>query len=227
MNYTEAKKVFLKLFIGFLSLTALVAIFSVLIGEFGDIQVKILATTFTISTASICSMSCAAFIEKRKKSALGIAGIICATISAALVIAAVWIELEGEVFWKSAITFIVLSIALAHAFLLVLPDLDLKHRWTQKASSIGIGLLSLQIVGAVWAEIDNEAYYRLLAVVSIVVVLFTLVVPILMKMKKETYTIVETLVLSKNEEGTYVDKDGAHYKVTRINTEQDSASSMD
>ena len=58
MNFTEIKKVLLKLFVGFLILTAIIAIISVLSGEFGELQGKILATTLTISMASICSMSC-------------------------------------------------------------------------------------------------------------------------------------------------------------------------
>ena len=65
MNYKEIKKLFLWLFLGFLVLTALVGIISVLSGEFGEVQFKVLATCLTISAASICSMACAALIEKR------------------------------------------------------------------------------------------------------------------------------------------------------------------
>ena len=66
MDYSEIRKLALKIFIGFLGLTAVIAIISVLAGQFGELQWKILGTTFTISAASICSMSCAAFIEKKK-----------------------------------------------------------------------------------------------------------------------------------------------------------------
>ncbi|SVC63661.1 uncharacterized protein METZ01_LOCUS316515 [marine metagenome] len=201
--------------------TALIAIFFVLSGDFGEFELKVLATTFTISAASICSMSCAAFIEKRKKREFGLAGMTCAAIAALMLISGMWFEISGEVYWKSAITFIVLAVALAHAFLLILPDLDFNHRWTQLASPISIGILAIQIIVAVWNEIDSEGYFKLLAVVSIIVVLLTLVVPILMKMRKGVDEAIETLLLSKHEDGTYIDNQGNMYEVEKINTEQE------
>lgn len=212
----KARKVFLLLFIGFLTLTALIAIVSVLIGDFGELQLKILATTFTISSASICAMSCAAFIEKGKSKGLGTLGMACATIAAVMVIAGVWIEIDPEAYWKTTITFIVLGIAFAHAFLLTLPNLDKSHKWIQVASSVNIGILGLQVVGAVWSEIDHGGYYKLLAVVSIIVVFFTLIIPILMKMEKGNESTTEQLILLKNDDGTYSDKNGAAYRVSKI-----------
>ncbi len=219
MNSTAARKIFLKVFIAFLSLTALVAILSVLSGDFGEIQIKILATTFSISAASICSMSSAAFMERRKRRSLGLSGIYCAAFAALLVICGVWGEIKQDEFWKVVGTVIVFAIALAHAFLLVLPELDERHRWTQKASSISIGVLSLQIVAAIWGEIDDGSYYKLLAVVSIFVVLLTLVIPILMKMRKGTRPQSETLILSRNEEGIFIDSEGVMYEVKTINSD--------
>jgi VIT1/CCC1 family predicted Fe2+/Mn2+ transporter len=93
-----------------------------------------------------------------------------------------WPEIDSEEYWKTTITFFVFAIAFAHVFLLVLPQLDNKQKWVQLASSISIGILALLIVVAVWGEIDAEDYYRLLAVVAIIVGLETLVVPILMKL---------------------------------------------
>ncbi|GAF67867.1 unnamed protein product, partial [marine sediment metagenome] len=184
MDYTELRKLSLKIFIGFLALTALIAIITVLGGKFGEIQMKILATTFTISAASICSMSCAAFIEKRKLIKLGLAGIILSVISAILLIIGMWPEIKNDEYWKTTITLIVAALAFAHAFLLVLPDLEDNQKWVQKVALGAIGILAVQIIVAVWGEIDNESYYRLLAVVAIIVGLATLVIPILTKMRR-------------------------------------------
>jgi hypothetical protein len=218
-----ARRIFLRIFVGFLILTALIAICCVLSGDFGEFEVKILASTFMVSAASICSMSCAAFIEKRRKRGFGLAGMTCAAIAALMLISGMWLEIDEELYWKSAITSVVLAAALAHAFLLILPDLDFNHRWTQIASPISIGILAIQIIVAVWGEIDSEGYYKLLAVVSIIVVLFTLVVPILMKMRKRVDKAIETLLLSKHEDGIYVDNQGNMYAVEKINTEQKGA----
>ena len=66
MDYAEFRRASLRTFLGFLALTAAVAVVSVLSGDFGETQVKVLLTTLTISAASMCAMACAAFIEKRK-----------------------------------------------------------------------------------------------------------------------------------------------------------------
>ncbi len=222
MNPGEAKSVFLKLFIGFLSLTAAIAILSVLSGDFGDFQLKVLATTFTISAASICSMSCAAFIDKKKKREFGLVGIVLSGIAAALVIAGMWSEMDEEAYWKITLSLIVFSVALAHAFLLILPDLDSEHRWARKVSCVAVGILALQITGAVWGEIDDEGYYKLLAAVSIVVVLLTLVIPILVKIRKGGDSSIKTLVLTENQDGTFCDQSGTIYQVTKIEAGQSS-----
>ena len=100
MNYKEIRRFSLIVFIGFLILTALIAIVSVLSGTFGDIQWKILGTTFTISAASICSMACAAFMEKKKQVPVGMAGIALCVITAALVIIGMWPEINCDEYWK-------------------------------------------------------------------------------------------------------------------------------
>ena len=75
MDFTAIKRICLKIFLGFLGLTAVVAIISVLSGDFGELQGKILITCSAVSAASICSMSCAAFIEKKRLVKTGLTGI--------------------------------------------------------------------------------------------------------------------------------------------------------
>jgi hypothetical protein len=227
MDYAEVRKQSLKIFIGFLGLTALVAILSVLSGEFGELQVKILATCFTISAASICSMACAAFIEKKKRTALGLSGISLAISATVLVIFGIWPDIESEAYWKATTTCAVFAIAFAHAFLLTLPRLDTRQQWVQLASSVSIGVLALLIIVAVWAEIDEEGYYRLLTVVSILVGLETLVIPILMKLRKGMDQTGEPLILERIEGERYMDASGKVYLVREINAEYDRTADGD
>ena len=138
MDYTEARRLALKAFLGFFGLTALIAIVSVLAGEFGKLQGKILATTVTISAASICSMSCAAFIEGKKLARFGLCGIVLSVCAAVLVMVGVWPEIESERYWRTTFTFGVAAIAFAHAFLLCLPELDDRQKWVQTVSLVGL-----------------------------------------------------------------------------------------
>ena len=229
MHASNAKRFSLALCIAFLILTAAVAIISVFSGSFGDVQLKILATTFSISTASICSMSCAAFMEHKNDKKLGLVGIAFSILATIMVISGIWIEIEvfTEKYWKTTISLIVLSIAFAHAFLLLLPKLNPEHRWVQTASVIGIGLLAFMICMAMWGEIDDGGFYKLLVVNSILVVLCTLVIPICMRMRREeidvTKKVQEILVLTKQDDGTYVDKEGKSYQVLPVAQEEDTA----
>jgi len=227
MDFTGIRKLSLKVFIGFLALTALIAIISVLSGDFSEIQLKILATAFTISAASILSMSCAAFIEKRKLIRLGLSGIFLSAAGAILLIVGIWPEIDSEEYWKTTITLIVSAIAFAHAFLLFLPELDDKQKWVRTVSSVSIGILAVQIVVAVWGEIENEDYYRLLAVVAIIVGLETLVVPTLMKLRRGNGKKREVLILENVEGKMYKDSTGKVYNVKEINTEQSAAADAD
>ena len=234
MNYTEVRKLLLKVFIGFLSMTALVAIFSVLSREFGQTQLKVLVTTFSISAGSICAMACAGFIERKGAKAVGIVGILAASVAVALVIIGVWGKINEKEYWKTTVAFIVVCIALAHACLLHLPSLAASHRWTQTASAILIGLLALQIIFAVWGEIKGEGYYRLMAAVSVLVVLATFVVPICSRLGAKTGEgrpeqgrgveqfgqIPEQLVLRRLSGAIFADQVGRQYQVTEIEAEQ-------
>ena len=218
MNTANMKKRFLRAFVGFLGLTAFIAIVSVLSGEFGELQVKILVTSFTVSAASICSMSCAAFIEKQKQQELGFSGILLSVVAAVLLILLIWLEFGNEWYFKITFTVAVCAVAFAHAFLLVLPDLENKHTWIQKAAAISIAVLGSQIIVAIWAEIDHEAYIRALAVVAIIVVLETLLVPLFMKLKTNKKSTGATLILEPiaPESGRYRDATGLEYRVEKL-----------
>jgi MFS family permease len=222
MDYTKFRRFSLKVFIGFLGLTALIAMVSVLMGTFGELQKKILATTFTISAASICSMSCAAFIDRKKLVLLGLFGVLLSVSAAVLVITGVWSEMKNDVIEKIIITLIVSAVAFAFAFLLVLPELDDRQKWVQALSSVFIAILALQAVVAVWLEGYiklNDWYYRLLAVVAIIVALETMVIPILMKLRKVDGRKNGRMVLERIDGDVYRDTAGKRYRLTEMDTE--------
>ena len=219
MNQSALKRFALRSFLLFLAFTALVAIISVLTGSFGEVQLRILLTSLTISTASMCAMSCAAFIERKDRTILGTAGIICSVAAALVIIFGIWFEPSEDTFWKLSITLVVAAAAFAHTFLLILPLLDMNYRWTQQVSTASILLLSFLVVFAVWLEIDATSYYRLLAVVAIVVGLVTLAIPILVKLGGRAESAKLELKLEHIEGDTYRDSQGNIYRVTEKKNE--------
>jgi hypothetical protein len=86
MNYKTFRRRALQIAIGFLVLTALVAIVSVFMDDFGHLYAKILATCFTISVACLCTISSTAFIEQRRQVSIGSVGILLSLVAAGLII---------------------------------------------------------------------------------------------------------------------------------------------
>jgi hypothetical protein len=221
MNYTKIIRWSLKLFIGFLVLTALIAMVTVLTGTFGKIQEKILSTTLTISAVSLCLMSCVAFINRKKIVWLGLLGLLLSVSAAIMLLIGMWLEIHSSAGEKVTITLTVFAVAFACAFLLVLPKLDDRHKWVQLVSSVSIGILALQSAVAVWCEHYiklNDWYFRLLAVVAIVVGLETIVIPILMKLRKGDERKIDRIILEKIEGDVYRDTAGKKYRLMEIDT---------
>ena len=67
MNYTDIRRLLLKLFIGFLSLTALLAIWCLLMGTISDTTGKILVSSSAVALGSICGMSCTVSRTERSR----------------------------------------------------------------------------------------------------------------------------------------------------------------
>ncbi len=216
MNYTRLTKTALRVFLGFLGLTAVIAIVSVLGGEFGELQAKIIGSTFTISAASICSMSCAAFIAGKNKSVIGLSGMGLAVVAALLLIAGIWPEISSETYWKTTASLGVSAIACAHGFLLILPNLGNGKKWVQTLSFLSIALLALMVIAAMWGDIGAEVYYRFMAAVGIVVGLETVSLPILMKLSKGAPQIRERLMLEQLEDDIYIDSAGKRFQLRAL-----------
>lgn len=220
MNFSNIRKVSLQIFIGFLALTALFAIGIVFIGDFGTIEMRILGTSFTISIASICAMACAAFIEKKELISIGLTGIICSALGGIFLIFGIWSVFESDIYFKITFTLITASFAFAHAFLLALPELYKRHLWIQKVTALTIAILSIQIIFAMWLEIDAQVYYRFMAAVAILVGLETLTIPILMKLKSGDGEEKEKLNLEQVEGMRYKDSSGNIYSVSKVSSKE-------
>lgn len=228
MNYTTVRKLLLKVFIGFLSLTAVAAIGSLLIGQFGETQMKVLVTAVSITAGSICAMSCAGFLERKGAKAVGYVGILAAGAAVLMVIVGLWGEINNEHYWKITATAIVIAVAFAHGCLLRLPNLAAGHRWLRPVSVILIALLGGQIITAFWGEIKEEGYYRAMAVLAVLVALVTLLIPISSKLGAKaaqaaqapgldsapTDALPESLILRKVSPGVFADDSGRKYQVT-------------
>lgn len=221
-------RLFLKGFILFLSITALFAIVAVLGWELDDLQIKLLLTSLSVSAGCVCGMACAAALSRPNLRPAGLAGIGATALAVVAVDIGMWIELDLDPYWKVAVTLVIASIAIAHSLLLQLPRLLPPYRWVQLTSTTLIALLSLLILVAIWIEIDADLYFRVVTAVSILVVLFTAVIPILMRMSKDALRSGEIgeewkplEVLSRRQGSERIIRlEGKDYRLVELNKEQ-------
>jgi hypothetical protein len=215
MNTVLLRQLSLRGFIGFLILTALIAVVTVLVGNFGELQFKILASSFSVSIASICAMSGAVFMESRGPRWLGVLGIVIALIGVLLVNLGLWLEPGNWTFWKIAFVFVVVSLGLAHGFLLQLPSLNVAYKWVQPLSAISIALLVALISAALIFDLSGDWLWRVMTVVAIVVVLCSALIPILLRLGASS-TVRVKLVLELLENGVYQSADGKRFEVREL-----------
>ena len=225
MTITHFKKLCLFSLIGFLTLSALIAVISLLSGDFGSTEIKVIMTALTISGASICAMSCSAFIEKHGLPLLGGVGVVVPAVASIMTISGIWAEIGygGGEYWKTTLSLIIVSAAFAHCLLLWIPSLAPGYRWTQVSLVIFVTVLSLQVIFAICGEIREIGYYRLVGVVAVIVVLLTLIVPICLKLSPASILESTRLKLQHDEGDIYRDRSGARYRVTKIQIEPNAA----
>ena len=222
------KVFYLRGFVGFLVLTALIAVFTVLSGEFGSVQGKILASSFSVSLASICAMSSAVFIEQRRSKLLGALGIVVTVVALLLFNAGLWLEVSWGPFWQTAFCCITVMIGLAHGFLLQLPRLAPAQRWVQRAAAYAIALSVAMICAGIISPdriADAFGYPQILTITAIAVVLLSVLVPIYARMGYDqlgrgqpSLETTRTLTLEPLGDGTYRDAAGQRYALERLET---------
>jgi len=187
MQPLQLKRLFLYLLILSVCLSALTGIVVLLAGDFGWMQVRILLTTVTLTAASICGLACGALWERGRLRALALGGIALAVLSGAALIAGMWIEVTFEAYWKTAASLTVFAIAAAHLSLLSLARLASRFRWAWVGAYVSIISLALLIVGMILGEAGNpEAMFRILGVLAIISTSFTIMIPILHRLSRES-----------------------------------------
>jgi hypothetical protein len=180
------RRVFLVSLISSLSLSALVAIFIFLVGNFGEIEVRLLLTTLTIGGYSLTGLCSSVLYDKRRYTGFALLGIVVAVIGFLMTVGALWEIVDPEDAWKGVLIFMVLSFSIAHTSLLLLAKSE--HSLVNtllSATVICIAIVAGMLINLIIGAFNGlgEFYYRLLGVFAVLDVLGTIVVPILRRVK--------------------------------------------
>ena len=176
---------FLYLLIASVALSAVIGIGVILLGDFGEIEVRVLMTTLTVTATSIFGLACGAYLESGRGKYLPLAGIALSSISALMCFLIIWNVLDdSEPFTKSFVTATILAASCSYVSLLSLARLDRRFLWTPVAAVVCVSLLCAILLYIIWFEPygDSDLVYRILGVLGILLASITVVTPVLHKL---------------------------------------------
>jgi hypothetical protein len=179
MTAHQLTKLFLRLFILSIIVTAVIGIITISIPvKQGWYEIKILLTTLTIAAASICGLACGGCLS-RGHMILPVSGLVLTGVTAVLFLIGLWSEIESEAFWKTSFVLLFYAVACAHLSMLYMANLAGGYRWSYLvAYQLVLGLATLLTAGIVFEFFKSEAYGRLVGVISILVAAVTLMIPV-------------------------------------------------
>lgn len=177
------KKTFLIGLVISLTLSALVGVLAFLFGAFGEVEFKIIATTLAVGLFSLTGLVNAVLLERKKYPTLAVTGLVTSIFGFLITEFTIWgISLSNEI-WKFSISSIILSVAFAHASLILLNVKSALVKTLANVALLFIAVVSLMLIYLIFNSYPNpgEGFYRFLGAVAILDVLLTIVIPILNK----------------------------------------------
>jgi hypothetical protein len=181
----SARRLLVLVAIASLGITAAAAIVVLLFGDAGDIEGRILATTFSISAASLLALPGVILLERGDALALGGTNVVLTGTAFVLALALIWLWDDSETLARSLGSTVAVAGASTQWAALTLRRRPRERdavRLTYFAACALAALLATMIVLAIWAEIDSENYYRLLGALAVLDVFLVVVQPLLRRL---------------------------------------------
>ena len=167
--------------------SALLGILIVLAGDFSDVQVRIILTTLTISSMSICALAAGALWENKRNKFLSLSGATLAVLAALLFIVGIWTRTSDEEFWKFSASVGIVAVATAHVCLLSLARLAGVFAWIRTIAFVTVYVLAGQLIYLIYWQPSGDTFVRIVGATSIIVAAFSIVIPIFHRLnRKET-----------------------------------------
>jgi hypothetical protein len=164
---------------------ALVGILAVLRNEWGAFEVRVLLTTVVLAIASLCGLACDLSRTPRGLNLIPYGGMILTTAGLGMILYLIW-GADHNDFWKLAFCTSIFAVATAHISLLSVARLAPRFQWVVWGAYCIIYGLASMLASIIINEppIPDELVLRQIAVLSILDVAVTLVIPLLHRISK-------------------------------------------
>ena len=187
MENADLRRVLLIATVTALSVTALIAIIALVAGDFGETELRIMATTAGFGLCALIATRGTALLDQNRYEALARAVIGLAALAFLIELWIVWIDDDTEAGWKSYVCAIVLAVALGQ-----IAGLIARQRPTDPSAvrtiawAAGVCAVILAVMGcnAALAEVDSAGYYQAFGVVAVLDILGIVLQPVVRRLGK-------------------------------------------
>jgi len=178
------KKYIIMVLVASLLFSAIIGIWSLLIGKFDELQIKILFTTLSFMVYSIIGLCCNSIIGS-KYSAIGAIGLGITVCGLSYAVFTTWATPMVENFIQFRLNMIVVGFCFAHLCLMLgIQDKNAATSVVKFISIIATILATVIVVSMISSLNADASMFKLLGVVLIVGVTATIITPLLSLQKK-------------------------------------------
>lgn len=199
MDNFNVKKVFLYLLTCSIVLGALMGIWAIISGEFGELQGQILLTTLTVVGTSVLGLACGAFLESPRNTnlkAVPLVGIALAVLCGFVSFWLIWQSSDSinDGAFKLFFVSLIFAFSLAQLSLLSMAHLAQKFRWSLVSAYIVIFILDFIISAIIVFELNGDDGFvlRLIGILSVVAASLTVMIPIFHRLSRADFARFET-----------------------------------
>ncbi|MCX8252053.1 MAG: zinc ribbon domain-containing protein [Dehalococcoidia bacterium] len=163
-------------------ISASLAIFSLLRGEFSETDGNILMTAFSVAAASVLTLSNGIVLEQGRNKPLATLAIIVSVAGFGILIVTIWNSFDHEDLMKIAASTIFVGTMLTHWSLVSIARVPARFRLLQVAAFPLSGVLATFLIGAVWELSNDSQTAQITGVVGILTVATTIILPVLQRL---------------------------------------------
>lgn len=148
------------------------------------IEVRVILTTVVLALASLCGLACDLARSPKTKPVLPVTGLLLTLITAMLFLFGIWSDSTEEMYWKTTVSSMILTLATVQICLLSIAKLASRFRWVFAiAFQVAYGL-AIYLIYMIFAEVENPEAFKFAGVVSIVDAALALLIPILHRISR-------------------------------------------
>jgi hypothetical protein len=176
------KRTGLQVLIASVVVSAALAIFSLLRGEFSDTDGKILLTALSIAAASVLTLSNGIVLEQGRSRPVATLAIIVSVVGFGLLVVTIWNSFDLDELIKVAASTIFLGVTLTHWSLVSIARIPARFRLLQVAAFPLSGILATFLIAAVWGRVEGSQTAQIAGVIGILTVAITIILPVLQRL---------------------------------------------